>query len=108
LIYHIANRKDWVKAEKKGEYVADSLENQGFIHMSTEQQVISVANSYYKESVDMVLLYINSEKIKEHIIWEDKDEIGEDFPHLYASLPLDAVIRVEDFYKDDSGNYMMP
>ena len=99
---------DWVRAEKTGEYTADSLESQGFIHMSTEQQVIPVANSFYKDSEDLVLLYIDSAKIKESLRWEGKDDIGEDFPHLYSSLPLDAVIRVEDFYKDDSGNYLMP
>lgn len=108
LIYHIANRRDWVKAEKNGEYVADSLVSQGFIHMSTREQVIPVANSFYKDSEDLVLLYIDSEKIKRSLRWEGKDEIGEDFPHLYASLPLDAVIRVEDFNKDDDGNYLMP
>lgn len=64
LIFHIANRRDWVKAEKNGEYVTDSLESQGFIHMSTGHQVIPVANSFYKDSEDLVLLYIDSEKIK--------------------------------------------
>ena len=108
MIYHIANRRDWVRAEKTGEYTADSLESQGFIHMSTEQQVIPVANSFYKDSEDLVLLYIDPEKIKGSLRWEGKDEIGEDFPHLYAPLPLEAVVRVEDLNKDDNGNYLMP
>jgi len=97
-----------VKAEKNGEYIADSLESQGFIHMSTEQQVIPVTNSFYKDSEGLVLLYIDSEKIKGSLRWEGKDEIGEDFPHLYASLPLEAVARVEDLNKDDNENYLMP
>jgi uncharacterized protein (DUF952 family) len=108
LIYHIANRRDWVKAKKAGKYVADSLQSQGFIHMSTAQQIIQVANRFYKDSEDLVLLYIDSEKIKESLRWEGKEEHGEDFPHLYASLPFDAVIRVEGLYKDENGNYLMP
>jgi len=97
-----------VTAERNGKYVAESLQTQGFIHMSTEQQVIQIANSFYKDSEDLVLLYVDSEKIKGDMKWEGKDEIGEDFPHLYASLPLEAVVRVEDFTKDDNGNYFMP
>jgi len=97
-----------VKAGENGKYVTDSLESQGFIHMSTEQQVIPVANSFYKDSEDLVLLYIDPEKIKVDLKWEGSDEIGEDFPHLYASLPLEAVVRVEDFTKDKNGNYVMP
>ncbi len=96
-----------MKAEKNGEYAADSLESQGFIHMSTREQIIPVANSFYKDSEDLVLLYIDSEKIKGNLRWEGRDEIGEDFPHLYAPLPLDAVIRVEDFIKDDNGKYLI-
>ena len=53
-------------------------------------------------------LYIDPEKIKVDLKWEGSDEIGEDFPHLYASLPLEAVVRVEDFTKDKNGNYVMP
>jgi uncharacterized protein (DUF952 family) len=97
-----------VKAEENGEYVADSIESQGFIHMSTREQVIPVANSFYKDSEDLVLLFIDPKKIKVSLKWEGKNEIGEDFPHLYAPLPLDAVIRVEDFNKDDNGKYLMP
>lgn len=97
-----------MKAEENGEYVADSIESQGFIHMSTREQVIPVANSFYKDSEDLVLLFIDPKKIKVSLKWEGKNEIGEDFPHLYAPLPLDAVIRVEDFNKDDNGKYLMP
>lgn len=95
-------------AEGNGEYVAESLQSQGFIHMSTEQQVIPVANNFYKDSENLVLLYVDSDLIKGNLKWEGKDEVGEDFPHLYASLPLEAVVRVEDFTKDENGNYVMP
>ena len=108
LIYHIAYRLDWIKAEKSGEYVVESLFSQGFIHMSTEQQVLQVANNFYKDSEDLVLLYIDSEKINGSLRWEGKEEYGEDYPHLYASLPVNAVKRVENFTTDNNGNYLMP
>ncbi len=99
---------DWMKAEKSGEYVVESLFIQGFIHMSTEQQVLQVANNFYKDSEDLVLLYVDSEKIKGSLRWEGKEEYGENYPHLYASLPVNDVKRVEDFTTDNNGNYLMP
>ena len=91
-----------------GEYVVDSLFSQGFIHMSKEEQVLQVAHSIFKNAEDLVLLYIDSERIKENLKWEGKEEYGVDFPHLYNALPLDAVQRVEEFTTDKDGNYFMP
>ena len=76
--------------------------------MSNEQQVLRVANNVYRDAEDLVLLYIDYESIKDDVKWEGSEEYGEDFPHLYTSLPIDAVVRVEDLRKDDNGNYIMP
>lgn len=45
LVLHIAEEKAWENAKQIGEYRADSLDSQGFIHCS---QVIEVANLVYK------------------------------------------------------------
>lgn len=95
-------------AERTGEYMADSLQTEGFIHLSTEDQVLNVANSFYKDFEDLVLLYVDAEIVKQDLRWEGKDEHGEDFPHLYSSLQLNAVVRVEDFVRNRTGNYVMP
>lgn len=67
-----------------------------------------MANNSYKDAEDLVLLYIDSEKVKDSLRWEGKEEYGEDYPHLYTSLPIDAVIKVEDFITNKDGNYDMP
>ncbi len=45
-IYHITARTDWDAARQSGEYCADSLDDEGFIHASTQEQVLRTANRF--------------------------------------------------------------
>jgi uncharacterized protein (DUF952 family) len=107
-IYHIAFREDWNRALVNGVYRVDSLESQGFIHLSKESQVIRVANSIFKDEEDLILLYIDYQKVNEKVRWEGKHDYGEDFPHLYGPLPLNAVVRIEEFKTDTNGLFHLP
>ena len=73
--------------------------------MSKEDQVEKVANSIFKGEKDLLLLYIDYEKVKDRVRWEGKQDYGEDFPHLYDPLPLDAVVKVVEFKPDRKGNF---
>ena len=96
-IYHIAYREDWNRALIDGVYRVDSLDSQGFIHMSKEDQVLRVANSIFKGEEDLLLLYVDYEKVNDDVKWEGEQEYGEDFPHLYGPLPVGAVMKVKEF-----------
>ena len=41
-----------------------------------------------------MILKIDTEKLKEKILWETS-RAGEKFPHLYDSLTLENVVKVE-------------
>jgi len=105
-LIHITTQQDWEKAIEIGSYKADSLETEGFIHCSTIQQVAKVANAFYKEVPNLLLLVINQEKVKAEIKWEDAD--GDTFPHIYGHINIDAVDIVETFSPDESGSYSYP
>ena len=62
IIYHICERKEWQAAQETGVYRADSLESEGFIHCSREDQVARVANFIFKGMEDLVLLHIAVDK----------------------------------------------
>lgn len=104
-IIHIAYREDWNRALVDGVYRVDSLDSQGFIHLSEESQVTNVANSVFRGEEDLLLLYVDYEKIKGKVRWEGKRDYGEDFPHLYGPLPLDAVVRIEEFKPNTDGKF---
>ena len=74
LIYHLTPRTDWEIAQEKGEYRAESLKTEGFIHCSTEEQVAPVANAFYTAQKGLVLLIIDPEKLKSAITKKTKYE----------------------------------
>ncbi|MDY6901612.1 MAG: DUF952 domain-containing protein [Cyanobacteriota bacterium] len=106
-IYHITKRENWKKAKALGIYRADSLETEGFIHCSTSTQVVKVANSFFKNQTDLLLLFIDSDKVISEIRYDVVAE-NEKFPHIYGTLNLDAVFKVINFEADKSGLFELP
>jgi uncharacterized protein (DUF952 family) len=104
-ILHIAAKDKWTKEAK--EYRADTLETQGFIHCSTPEQVIEVANYLFSERNDLLLLVIDEEKVQAHIKYEDGGN-GKFYPHIYGPLNTDAVISVLEFKPEKDGLFTLP
>ena len=95
LIFHITTREQWNHAALAGKYQADSLITEGFIHCSTAGQLESTARRHFAGQTGLVVLEIDPAKLRWELRWEDSH--GEDFPHLYGPLDLDAVISVQTF-----------
>ena len=109
MIFHITSRKAWEAAQAKGEYRADSLTTEGFIHCSTPAQVVAVAERFYTGQHGLILLVLDSGRIQAEVKYEaGTDKPGELFPHIYGTLNLDAVTRVLDFESDSAGNWILP
>jgi uncharacterized protein (DUF952 family) len=107
-IFHITTRAAWQQAQSAGAYRAESLEQAGFIHLSKPEQVVRVANAYYAEQRDLVLLVVDPVRLDNELRYEPPDEAlesDERFPHQYGVLNLDAVIRAVDFPPEADGKW---
>ncbi len=107
IILHITKREQWEQAKLTGVYRGDTLDSDGFIHCSTPQQVIEVANAFFHAQKGLVLLCITSERVRAEIRHESL-EGGERFPHVYGPLNVDAVVKVLDFEPDEDGKFELP
>jgi uncharacterized protein (DUF952 family) len=67
LILHIAKAGDWKEALVKREYETRSLKSYGFIHCSLPEQIIDIANANFRNEKGLVLLCINSSKVKQRL-----------------------------------------
>lgn len=106
FIYHITSQTSWSAAQEAGAYTADSLASQGFIHCSKDDQVLRVANAFYRGQTGLVLLEIDLSALRPEVRWEPgMDKANELFPHLYGPLNLDAVVRVLEFPLDADGQF---
>jgi len=101
LLLHICPRADWESAQAAGEYRAASLESEGFIHCSREDQVLKTANRFYAAVSDLVLLWIDPARLDAEVRWEPADR--DVFPHVYGPIALDAVVSVRSLRPDSDG-----
>ena len=116
MIYHITTRQAWYEAQQRGEYRAESLESEGFIHCSTQTQVLPVAEKYYQGQQDNLLLVIDPIRLTSELRWEPPSggapppgvPEGELFPHIYGPINLDAVVKVLDLESNPDGSYQLP
>ncbi|MEH2409938.1 DUF952 domain-containing protein [Nostoc sp.] len=106
-ILHITKRQEWEKAKYLGNYRADSLDSEGFIHCSKLTQIIKVANTFFDNQKELVVLFINYDKVEAEIRYEPA-EIGELFPHVYGELNIDAVYQVIDLKAGEDGFFELP
>jgi len=107
IIQHITTREQWEKAMVEGVYRGDTLDSQGFIHCSTPQQTIKVANALFPAQKGLVLLCIAVNKVQSEIKYEGAGS-EELYPHVYGPLNVDAVIEIADFEPTKSGKFMLP
>jgi uncharacterized protein (DUF952 family) len=113
-VFHITDRAAWNEALSRGEYRAPSLETQGFIHASTRDQVVETADRFYRGRGGLVLLCIDTSRLRADLRYEPPDMPGRDegtsglFPHLYGPLNLDAVSRIIDLPPGADGRFALP
>ena len=102
-LFHIAPAAAWAAAE--GPYVPAGFAKEGFIHCSTQRQVIRTADALFSGRSDLVLLMIDSERVGASIRYENLEGGSELFPHIYASLPRAAVVAVEPLRVRSDGTF---
>jgi uncharacterized protein (DUF952 family) len=108
FILHITTPDAWAEAQQQRQYTADSLAEEGFIHCSTPAQVVYVANERFRGRTDLILLLITASRVHAPIIYEDCYETGQNFPHIYGPLNLDAVAEVLAFPPAADGGFELP
>lgn len=104
VIFHLAEAAHWSIAQQTGSYLMSTrgttLEDEGFIHASDEQQWPSVRHAFY-EGVDddLQLLLIDPERLTSNVIREiGNPQTGEVFPHVYGPITTDAVSAVHTLH----------
>ncbi len=108
IIMHITQQETWDAARCAGSYQADTLTVEGFIHCSTPEQVIEVANSRFRGQAGLVLLCIEESLVQAEVRYEDCYDTGQRFPHIYGPLNLDAVTQAITFPPQADGAFVLP
>lgn len=76
----------------------------GFIHLSTAEQVPATAGRFFAATHTLWLLKIELDRIEANVRWEDAGESC--FPHIYGPMPGNGeIVDVKDFRKGDGEDW---
>ncbi len=107
-IYKLTPRNAWLDAEAAGRFDGAPVDlADGYIHFSTGEQVRETAAKHFAGETTLLLVAVDPAALGEALRWEPSRG-GALFPHLYAPLPLDAVLYVKDIPLSENGVHLFP
>ena len=94
-IFHIVLPEVWDSEKNKAFYEAESLTTEGFIHCSFAKQLEGVLERYYKNTSEVIILEIETDKLTSKLVNEPStnDEI---YPHIYGKINREAIVGLEN------------
>jgi uncharacterized protein (DUF952 family) len=107
-VYKIARRAEWDEVDKTGVFTGSADDRRdGFIHLSSASQVRTTFDRYFSEEYNLLLVTLQPECLGPALRWE-ASRGGEQFPHLYAALPLASVHCVDAIRRGPDGRPIFP
>ncbi|MER5385752.1 DUF952 domain-containing protein [Streptomyces sp. NPDC002688] len=101
-LLHLTERSLWDAARASGAFEMSTrgrtLQEEGFIHCSLRHQLPAVAAMLYGSYTgpdELVVLVVDAERLDVPVRFEAMEPGGEEFPHIYGPIPVDAVADVE-------------
>ncbi len=79
----------------------------GYIHLSTAAQLDETVAKHFAGQDDLHVAAVDLAVLGDAIQWEPSRG-GALFPHIYAALPLSAVIAYGPLKRDDDGRVRLP
>ncbi|MEV4411847.1 DUF952 domain-containing protein [Catellatospora sp. NPDC049609] len=95
LIYKILLPSEWEEFQARGEFEGSAHDRRdGFIHLSARDQVAETAGRVFAAEPELVVAAVDTDAVAAWLRWEESASRGAAFPHVYAALPLSAVVEV--------------
>jgi uncharacterized protein (DUF952 family) len=94
VIYKILLPDEWSELEAAGTFAGSPFDHEsGFVHCSSREQVGRTAARVFGQAPALVVVAVDADVLGESVRWEAAAH-GDVYPHIYAPLPLSAVVGV--------------
>ena len=103
MILHCMKKTNWETRKNKEYWGKRNIDAEGFIHCSTIEYFWRVAPNFADVEEELVLICIDENKLEAELRYEDGDNCGREYPHVYGMINNDAVMTVLPFIKDKDG-----
>ncbi|AUW59118.1 DUF952 domain-containing protein [Sphingobium sp. SCG-1] len=106
--YKILTTDEFAQLRNDGHFAGSPADlEDGYIHLSTQEQAAETAAKHFAGQDHLVLAMIDLVPLGELVKWEESRG-GQQFPHLYGSLPLGAVTKHVVLRTDAEGKHQFP
>lgn len=109
IIFKILTRPEWDVLRAAGEFLgSEDDKRDGFVHLSTREQLQGTLDKHYSAAKtggdDLVLAAFEAAALGGALKYETSRG-GQAFPHLYAPLPLSALLQHWGLPCGEDGRY---
>tara|TARA_B100000768_G_scaffold78679_1_gene74787 strand:- start:1891 stop:2265 length:375 start_codon:yes stop_codon:yes gene_type:complete len=108
IFYKILTPEEWEKASLSGIIETDLDIKDGFIHLSTAQQLAATLAFYFANQDKAILLQPDYEAVKDKLKYETTklgDRRQSAFPHLYDKLEVSQITQI---WHLERGAFILP
>ena len=103
VAYKVLTQGEMDALEADGSFAGASVDlADGYIHLSSAAQLTETVDKHFAGQSDLHIVAVDLAALGDAIRWEESRG-GQLFPHIYAALPLDAVIAYSPLERDDDG-----
>ena len=106
MILHCVKKSIWEERKNKEYWGQRNLDAEGFLHCSTIDYFWRIIWLFEEEQEEFVIVCIDEEKLESEVCYEDGDNCGRAYPHIYGLVNNSAVVDVLPFLRDASGKYV--
>ena len=108
LAYKVLTADQMAVLETDGTFAGAPVDlADGYIHLSTAAQLDETVDKHFAGQDDLHIAAIDLSVLGDAVKWEPSRG-GQLFPHIYAPLPLLAVIAYGPIERDDVGKVKLP
>lgn len=89
--FKILTAEQWSAWQQSGTFAGSPVDlADGFIHLSTAEQVQGTLEKHFAGQRDLVLVEVELSVLQDTVKWEPSRG-GALFPHVYGQIPIEAV-----------------
>ncbi len=108
VAYKVLTAEQMAALEADGAFAGAPVDiADGYIHLSTHAQLTETVGKHFAGQSDLWVAAVDLEALGDVVKWEPSRG-GQLFPHIYAPLPLSAVLAYGALSRDDAGQVQLP
>lgn len=108
IAYKVLTTPQMAEMEDRGTFAGAPVDlADGFIHLSTAQQLAETVDKHFTGQSGLHIVAVDLDVLADAVRWEPSRG-GQLFPHIYAELPLSAVLAYGPLERDEEGAIRLP